>query len=423
MAFEQPDFLHTLLAGLMGGDPSGAYGDMPPAGSRLAEGQAPAQQPARASQQPAERNILQEMADYLSPLLAGSMDQARESASSPFMMFQNRGWASRHPRIAGAIEAGLLGAATTESGDTIGENISNVARSVLGGPQVRQDFRTKRALEPMQFAAPLMQLHQMQRQLENSNIENVERLSRANYYAALGAKAGQPGEPYGNPIPSGGKLWNMNQQTGVYSPALDPITGEQLDDPKTAGMAALLGGRGSEDERAVAGEMVSEFMRGLGPEPGSPEWLSSFSQRTQSRKLTRGATLAGAGAAARNQANITAGTDTPDAQVRDIGRRRAKLERDIKRADADATLSYTNWLFRNRGVKVPEGKTKTDLYNEFVAASQQRVQALEDELLKLEEIKTGPVDLGAPPASAAPPQKRPGRAAPKTAADYLKKFQ
>ncbi len=268
--------------------------------------------PAPPPQEQPARNFLQEMSDYFSPLLQGSMSQARESANNPFLVLPNRGFFGNHPRISGAIENALIGAATTQSGDTVGENISNVARSVLGLPDAKQAIRTQRAMAPLQFAQPLMQLMQMQQKMADSRDERIYKQGLLQYYSQLGAKAGQPDfeRPYG----ADGKLWTMDPRTGTPKPLIDPASGQQLPDPKTSGVLGLLGGgRGDADERAVAGEMLAAWMQDGGPEPGSPEWLVAFSQRTQSRKVARASAAAGGSAAASTRARIGEGVETPDA--------------------------------------------------------------------------------------------------------------
>ena len=389
MAERQSNFLHDLLAMALGGDPAGAYGDMPPVEQQQAVRQAPASQPSRSSPQ---NTLLAQMSEYFTPLMQNSMAQAQAQANNPFLVFPNRGFFGRHPRVTGALEGALLGAATTGPSATAGEGISNVARSVLGLPQAAQDIRNQRALEPLKFAQPLMQMMQLQRTIESQDIENIERLQRGNYYASLAAEnaAKQP-EPFsGSAVKLGGKSWAINQVTGELVPLTDPTTGQQVSATDSGGMAGVLLGLGgkTEDERAQLAVQYADMIEA--EDPDTAAWLRRFAAGTQARKVTRAAASAGGTATASTRARIREGVETPDAQVRDIGRRKSRLERDIRRADDEAKTTFSSWLMRNRGVKAPEGKTKADLYNEFVAAARAKADALETELEQLEAAPQTP---------------------------------
>lgn len=80
----------------------------------------------------------------------------------------------RHPRLAGAIESGLMAAATTPSSQTIGEGISNVAGSLLRVPQMRQQMQIDALIAPLQMAGQVGNLRKLRndQQLTTSRIAN-----------------------------------------------------------------------------------------------------------------------------------------------------------------------------------------------------------------------------------------------------------
>lgn len=98
-------------------------------------------------------------------------------AANPFVMFQNQGFAANHPGIAHAIEGGVMGAATTQGANTWGEGISNVAKSLLSVPQMRQQMLNR------QYQAPFEQAEQMQglqnQQLQGQSLQTMMEYHRA----------------------------------------------------------------------------------------------------------------------------------------------------------------------------------------------------------------------------------------------------
>lgn len=99
----------------------------------------------------------------LSPL---SPDQVQNNTILP-----NSGFFGRHPRLSGALEGGIYGAAASHGADTWGEGISSVANSMLAGPQM------KRAAWERQFAAPFQagsMFEQMQDSAQKRDLQGMD---------------------------------------------------------------------------------------------------------------------------------------------------------------------------------------------------------------------------------------------------------
>ena len=66
---------------------------------------------------------------------------------------ENTGWGQRHPGIATGIDNALIAVAGMgPTGDTAGENISNVARGVMGIGPYRRQYASEQAMVPFQIA-------------------------------------------------------------------------------------------------------------------------------------------------------------------------------------------------------------------------------------------------------------------------------
>lgn len=73
------------------------------------------------------------------------------SQVNPNAILPNSGFFGAHPNLSRMIEGGIFGAANTQGSNTIGEGISNVAQSMISGPQQRN------AMLERQFQAPFQQ--------------------------------------------------------------------------------------------------------------------------------------------------------------------------------------------------------------------------------------------------------------------------
>lgn len=70
----------------------------------------------------------------------------------------NSGFFGNHPRLSGAIEGALFGAAATRGSDTIGEGISNVASGVLEAHAARQNILNRQFSRPFEANSMLEHL-------------------------------------------------------------------------------------------------------------------------------------------------------------------------------------------------------------------------------------------------------------------------
>lgn len=68
-------------------------------------------------------------------------------------MFENMGWGQRHPGLATGLDNALIAVAGMgPTGETAGENISNVARGVMGIGPYRRQYLSEQAMVPFQIA-------------------------------------------------------------------------------------------------------------------------------------------------------------------------------------------------------------------------------------------------------------------------------
>lgn len=105
--------------------------------------------------------------------------------ANPFVMFNDQsGLGANHPKLARFIEGALMGA-QTPSGDTVGENIGNVARSVMNVPNAYRQNEMNQFMAPFQMAAPMAQLQGA------SDAHNLSQ-AHAAYFDSEAAKNGQP---------------------------------------------------------------------------------------------------------------------------------------------------------------------------------------------------------------------------------------
>lgn len=148
---------------------------------------------------------------------------------NPFLFFNDMdsngqpSWAANHPRTARAIEGAMLGAANTAQGQTIGENISNVARSVLSIPGAY------RASYAAQMQAPFDMAHQIAALQTDQSRQQLEMAQAFHLYATGKAALDKP--PKFQPFydPSQGMVgYDPNNNTVTPSTTLGggPVTSQ-----------------------------------------------------------------------------------------------------------------------------------------------------------------------------------------------------
>lgn len=148
--------------------------------------------------------------------------------TNPFLFFNDQNkdgsptWAGNHPKVAKAIEGAMIGA-TTPGGQTIGENISNVAKTVLGIPGM---YRNSQAA---QMQAPFDQA-KMIGALQDDQINREYKLAEVFHLRATGQAAlDKPAKSYSGALytsPSTNQVSGYNTVTNT----LEPVNGQPASD-------------------------------------------------------------------------------------------------------------------------------------------------------------------------------------------------
>jgi len=149
--------------------------------------------------------------------------------TNPFLFFNDQQkdgsptWAGNHPKVAKAIEGAMIGA-TTPGGETIGENISNVARTVLGIPGMYRDNQAQQMMAPFGMAQQIGKL-------QDDTINRGYKLAEAFHAYATGkAMLNKPQKVYGTQVYSDEQgHYNIDEATGKKNyidntPGLTPGT-------------------------------------------------------------------------------------------------------------------------------------------------------------------------------------------------------
>jgi hypothetical protein len=150
----------------------------------------------------------------------------------------------RHPRVSRAIENALLNASLTKSGDTIGENISNVAGAILGAPQVRRDIQMQRFMAPFAMAEKLAGL-------EKTQVETETARKHGEYWANYGKWQKQQAKYLPGSLvldKRTGKRYGINTETWQNEEIPGASLGPQPDDPENQ----------TENEALLSGEAYAQ---------------------------------------------------------------------------------------------------------------------------------------------------------------------
>lgn len=265
-----------------------------------------------------------------------------EGHINPFMFFKDQNqdgsatWAGNHPKVAKAIEGAMLGAANTSQGNTIGENISNVARSVMSVPASYRQNQANQLQAPFDQASQLMKLGDDQANLKL-------KLAQAFHLQATGQAAlDKPTKNYSGALytsPSTGQVSGYNTVTN----ALDPVTGQPASDIQKVGgptkpSAVLAPGVYPRGVTSTAQKATwDEYMqKGWDPTKqgmpmSDPGWNNALVKNTG---RLAGAS-AGSGANARNNANQKAGalSQTDEANIANLKSQRDEASRRFAAAD------------------------------------------------------------------------------------------
>lgn len=220
-----------------------------------------------------------------------------------------------HPKVARALDNALLAMATTQNSPTTGQNISNVARSVMGLHSARQSDNLETQLAPYLAMSPLVK---MQGEIAQQNYlakEGNRADAQGDYYEA-GGRQMRP-EPY---VDGKGLAWQLTPKGP--QPMLGP-DGKQLTGHQP-------GGSGSEIMQLIHGEEAEDFVK-----TGQP-W-------TATQRSNRWAQLAGvrAGDQTTGRINATPGylSDTTKEQLKtDLAPVDSELDRLNKLSEVDRII-------------------------------------------------------------------------------------
>jgi hypothetical protein len=102
------------------------------------------------------------------------------SQVKPNTILPNSGFFANHPRLSSMLEGGIYGAAATRGGATIGDNISNVADSLIAGPRMRAAAYNQQFERPFQAAHMLegMQDQAQKRELTEAQIQHARAVTQ-----------------------------------------------------------------------------------------------------------------------------------------------------------------------------------------------------------------------------------------------------
>lgn len=177
--------------------------------------------------------VAQAMSGAMNPSVGGGMDPSSmqdpstangvlgnyglqlPTHTNPFLFFKDQNpdgsatWAGNHPRVAKAVEGAMIGA-TTPGGNTIGENISNVAKTVLNIPGLYKQSQAA------QMQAPFDMAHQIAA-LQDDQVNMQAKLASAYHAYATGtALLDKPTKAYNGQVYQDAKSrpYQINTITG-----------------------------------------------------------------------------------------------------------------------------------------------------------------------------------------------------------------
>jgi hypothetical protein len=140
---------------------------------------------------------------------------------NPFLYFHdqdadgNATWAGNHPHIAQALEGAMIGA-TTPGGNTVGENISNIMRTVMGIPGLYRQNAAAQMNAPFQTAGEIAGLQKTQAQIAAERAQTDLSEAHADYFR------------------------NADQRERIHPPIVNNVTGQVLsEDPDNPGHYSL----------------------------------------------------------------------------------------------------------------------------------------------------------------------------------------
>lgn len=234
--------------------------------------------------------------------------------------FLNSPFFNRHPGLSSRLEGGIMGAAMTHGGATIGDNISSVAQSIMGVPGARHAMWEQQFAQPFQAQQTLETLHgqQQQNDLRQAQIDNykdmadhrgdqdeIARLRADNTHQQFQDKLDAT-RPYS---PDGGRsVFTYDSDAGKWNQSKNTDYVPKYADKMPSGMMPYYKAKGVDPETAT---------------PAQHQSILNAYQKDQER-------LAGSKAYASANGRIQAGLDQ-DTTATNTDKANAKADTDFKR--------------------------------------------------------------------------------------------
>ena len=292
-----------------------------------------------------------------------------------------------------------MGAALTKPGETIGENISNVASAVLGMPEFARGIRQQRALAPLQTAMPLMELLGMQQKMDQAGFDRS--LDLAKFLET---------QSYHNDLAAYYQAQSTNLKRSGKTEALT-VNGEQLTDPKSTGLLNIVAQMGAKThaERVTVARQYADMIEG--EDPDGAAWLRRYADQSAAEATRMAAARGAATTASTTQARIDADVVTPESVQAGV---------DDAVAAGNAALSnyrdYDDWYDQNRrqGESYKSARARFDAEKKLVQRAIGRIRshvranpgATWDDVLKGAQAGT---PSNAPASQQAAPAAKPGQ--------------
>ena len=129
-------------------------------------------------------SYLEQLQQMLAPVMQQQLARAQNPRQNLFLPEPGTAnFFGQHPRVSNAIENAALFASNFQGGDTIGENISGVARGLIGVPQARESYRLQQMMAPFSTAQALAGLEKAQSDVDLSRAHAEYYRGRANVEA------------------------------------------------------------------------------------------------------------------------------------------------------------------------------------------------------------------------------------------------
>jgi hypothetical protein len=309
------------------------------------------------------------------------------SQVNPWAVLPNNQFFQNHQRLGRGIEGAIFGAASTQSGDTIGENISNVARGLIQGPMMRNQIYQQ------QFQAPF-QRQQMMEQLQEQKDKHNLNDSEIRYHNAMANRADKdpPTKYYGHMAYKDGSIHAFDSATGEDVRLAPPGSAPDRPTKTPPGLAKYMGYINA---------------RAMDPDTMSPEnWDTILGDYRKDQVAMATGKTAG-GHAANLATDIAEGVKQPE-EPKDLQTARDVFKSDMEKFNSKEYREQVQLDFFKQGIVRPSDKQIQDRIDEARTARQQKFDAEKE---KLSPSKKSPMLA---PEGVTPPKSSP-KATPKKA--------